>query len=147
MCPALVADETELSQLRELVGLHKVCWDVFHEHAETAHGLVLIGFQIDLSGGADPKKGEEAEAVYGDLELIARWLVSRHDDGQHRCLVEAFDGSVHYSPRRKFRTEVVLAIDLVHGHPWETPIDSGLSVLLREMEERLALIGAHKEHW
>jgi hypothetical protein len=140
-------EETSLAELRDLVQRHRVCWDVFHEHAETPHGPVLIGFQIDLSGAADPKEGEEAEAVYNQLQTIAAWLTAAQGDAQHRCFIEAFDGSVHYSPRRKFRTEVVLAIDLVHGHPWETPIDSGLSVLLREMEERLTLIGAHREHW
>lgn len=150
MSDSTVEDAVDLATIHDLVQRRHVCWEVFPENAETDQGLVRIGFELDLLGEVDRELDEShvgsADEVYRDLLTIARW-VATDPPPRHRYVICPFDASVEFSPRRRFRPEVTLAIDVVHGDPWDEPADEHLLTMLKHVEEKLRAIGAKPERW
>ena len=78
--------------------------------------------------------------------LIARSILPS-DDRPSQYSIEPFDTAIHFSPRRKMRKDIVLAIDIVRRGAFDGPIDACETRCLREMEEKLTALGARAEHW
>jgi hypothetical protein len=142
----------ELSKLKELVKQHKVCWEVWPEYHIAGKGQkIQIGFELDLIGTHhEPQKPPtpgcvECIKVYEDLKVIAAWIIPE-EGRDSRYEVGVFDSSIHYSPKRKFRGEVLLPIKILHRKGFHLPTDDCEVKCLAEMEEKLGLLGAQKEH-
>lgn len=139
--------------LQVLVQRHQVCFKSYPIwHVPRGGGKVAIGYELDLIGTHDhpenpPKPGcDECQPVREALMLIARSILPS-DDRPSRYAIEPFDTAIHFSPRRKMRKDVVLAIDIVHRGTFDGPIDACETRCLREMKEKLKELGARPEHW
>lgn len=141
------------TDLQGLVQRHQVCFESYPIwHVPRGGGKVAIGYELDLIGTHDkpehpPKPGcDECRPVQEALMLIARSILPS-DDRASRYAIEPFDTAIHFSPRRKMRKDIVLAIDIVHRGPFDGPIDGCETHCLREMKEKLKALGARAEHW
>ena len=145
--------ETIDADLHLVVQTHQVCFESYPIwHVPRGGGKVAIGYELDLIGTHDkpahpPKPGcDECRPVREALMLIARSILPA-DDRPSRYSIEPFDTAIHFSPRRKMRKDVVLAIDIVHRGAFDGPIDACETRCLREMKEKLKELGARPEHW
>ena len=139
--------------LQVLVRRHRVCFESYPIfHVPPGGGKVAIGYELDLIGTHDnpehlPKPGcDEYRPVREALMLIARSILPS-DDRPSRYAIEPFDTAIHFSPRRKMRKDIVLAIDIVHRATFDRPIDECETRCLREMKEKLKTLGARPERW
>lgn len=139
--------------IQSLVQRHQVCFESYPIwHIPRGGGKVAIGYELDLIGTHHdpehaPKPGSnECRPVQQALMLIARSILPT-DDRPSRYAIEPFDTAIHFSPRRKMRKDIVLAIDIVHRGPFDRPIDECETRCLREMKEKLKALGARPEHW
>ena len=145
--------ETIDADLHLVVQTHQVCFESYPIwHVPRGGGKVAIGYELDLIGTFDhpehpPKPGcDECRPVREALMLIARSILPS-DDRPSRYAIEPFDTAIHFSPRRKMRKDVMLAIDIVHRGAFDGPIDACETRCLREMKEKLKELGARPEHW
>ena len=136
------------SDLQVLVQRHQVCFESYPIwHVPLGGGKVAIGYELDLIGTHHhpkhpPKPGcDECTPVRQALILIARSILPP-DDRPSRYAIEPFDAAIHFSPRRKMREEIVLAIDIIHRDAFDRPIDECETRCLREMKEKLKALGA-----
>ena len=143
----------ELSGLRELACRHQVCFETYPIwHVLPQGGKVQIGFELDLIGTHDhPRKAPspgcgECHTVYRALLTIAQAILPPNDRAS-RYAIEPYDVSISFSPRRKMRKDVRLAIDVMHRDRFDRPLDECEVRCLGEMKERLKQIGARCEHW
>lgn len=143
----------ELSALKELVTRHQVCFETYPIwHVLPGGGKVQIGFELDLIGTHDhPRKPPspgcaECHTVYRALITIAQAILPP-SDRPSRYAIEPYDVSISFSPRRKMRKDVSLAIDVMHRDRFDCPLDECEVRCLAEMKERLKQIGARCEHW
>jgi len=141
------------TDLQMLVAAYQVCFESYPIwHVPRGGGKVAIGYELDLCGTHHhpkhpPKPGcDECRPVRHALMLIARSILPS-DDRPSRYAIEPFDMAIHFSPRRKMRREIVLAIDIVHRGAFDRPIDACETRCLREMTEKLKALGARAECW
>ena len=141
------------TDLQALVQRHQVCFEAYAIwHVPRGGGKVAIGYELDLIGTHDhpehpPKPGcDECRPVREALMLIARSILPA-DDRPSRYAIAPFDTAIHFSPRRKMRKDVVLAIDIVHRGAFDGPIDECETRCLREMKEKLKELGARPDQW
>ncbi len=144
------ASAEALGELRDLVGKHKVAYEVWPiSHVKRPGEKVQIGFELELSGThhgpKEPPKPACAECVkvYDDLKQIAQWIIPK-EDRLSRYEMGIFDSSIHCSARRKFRREVGLTIKILHKKKFDDPTDDCEVRCLNEMEQRLKKLGAER---
>ena len=142
--------DDEFDGLKELVGRHRVSWEVWPiYHIDRKGGKIQIGFELELSGTHHeplelPKPGcAECVTVYNDLRRIAQWILPK-EDRLSRYEIGIFDSSIHYSARRKFRGEVSLVIRIMHKGKFDDPTDDCEVRCLNEMEQKLKALGAER---
>jgi hypothetical protein len=123
--------------LAELIQHHQICYEVWPEWAMVDGRRVQIGFEVDLCAAArdepDPSQFEQLK------ELAASVLTGDQSTTDFEIL--PFDNSVHESPRRGFRPEVVLGVQILHKHGSEQPVDDCEQQCLRDLEHRLRKLG------
>ena len=153
MNPDSAAVTEESSVLKQLVTRHQVCWGVVPIwHVPQGRGKVKIGFEVDLFGTHDhptqpPSPGcEECHTVFSDLRRIAM-AVMPPSDRASRYDIEPYDVSLHFSPRRKMRKDVVVAIDIAHRDRFDRDIDDCEVHCLRDIERALRALGACPDSW
>jgi hypothetical protein len=146
------SEDPEILRLRDLVRRHKVCWEVYPHTLKVATGLRHVGYELELFGTLDHpiqpvRPGwPECRSVYHDLLEIAHWIIprepraSRHD-------IEPFEVALNFSPKRKFRRDVRLTIEIVHRDGFDRAIDECEVRCLQEMKEKLKELGARPERW
>ena len=143
----------EYDKIEELVGQHKVCWEVVPEYHMNQKGeRVQIGFELDLIGThyhpeQSPIPGcKECVNVYEDLKQIAQCIMPKEErDSVYE--IRSFDVSIHQAPLRKFRKDITLAIKILHREGFDRPKDACEVECLKEMEKKLKDLGAHQGYW
>ena len=147
------AASDDLTALRDLVVRHKVCWEVVPIwHIPRPGERVKIGFELDLLGTHDhpvqpPMPGcDECHTVFSDLRRIAN-AVMPPSDRASRYVIEPYDVSISFSPRRHMRKDVTVAIDIVHRGPFDGDIDECEVRCLHDMESALRALGACPNAW
>ena len=147
---ALVAGATDI---KDLVQRHQVCFESYPIwHVPQGGGKIAIGYELDLIGTHDhpehpPRPGcDECRPVQNALMTIARAILPPNDRSSH-YVIETFDMAIHFSPRRKMRKDVIVAIDIVHREQFDGAADDCELRCLREMKEQLKELGARPEHW
>lgn len=144
--------DPDLTRIRELVRRHQVCWEVYPKTLSVAHGLRQVGYELELFGTRGKPKvpivpgREEYRAIYQDLLEIARWIAPR-EARPARLEIEPYEVALNFSPKRKFRDDVRLAIDIVHREGFDRPIDECEVRCLRDMKRKLKEAGARPEQW
>ena len=147
---ALVAEDTDL---KALVQRHQVCFESYPIwHVPLGGGKVAIGYELDLIGTHDhptrpPSPGcDECKPVQRALLTIARAILPPNDRPS-RYALEPYDVAIHFSPRRKMRKDLVVAIDIMHRDRFDRPVDACEVRCLHEMTEKLKQLGARSERW
>lgn len=149
MTETVVADP---AALRELVEHYQVCWESYPIWNHTAKGNVQTGFELDLFGTHDhpktlPMPGcDECDTVYRALTVIAQAILPP-DEGPSRSVIEPYDVSIGFSPRRHMREDVRLAIDIVHREHFDHPVDESEVSCLSEMKQKLKDLGVRAGSW
>jgi len=148
---AAIADDG--AALKQLVGRHKVCWEVVPIwHIPRPGERVKIGFEVDLFGTHDhPKQPPiagcaECHTVFSDLRRIANAVMPPNDRAS-RYVIEPYDVSISFSPRRHMRKDVLVAIDVVHRDHFDRDIDECEVRCLREIESALRALGVCPGSW
>ena len=150
MSSELVSDET--TYLRRLVAEHQVCYEVSPELLMVKGNQLKVGFALSLWGTHDHGKTrltpgcERCIRTYNDLRKIAEWILPI-EERKSWYDVEPFDRSLHQTSTRRFRTEVLVAVKILHRHGFDQPIDQCEEVCLNDMCDRLAELGVPREHW
>ena len=141
------------SRLRELVQRHQVCFESYPIwHIKGNGARVAIGYELDLagiedfSGRARNNGHDDWTTVYGALLTIANEILSLADP-ESRCVIEPLEAAIHFSPRRKMRRDIVLAIDITHRDPFDAPASECEMRCLREFTGRLKSLGARPDRW
>jgi len=149
----LAAAADDVASLKELVARHKVCWEVVPIwNVQLGGGQVKTGFEVDLFGTHDhprqpPTPGcDECHTVFSDLSRIAN-AVLPPSDRLSRYDIEPYDVSLHLSPRRNMRKDVVVAIDIVHRDCFDGEVDECETHCLHEIESALRTLGACLGVW
>lgn len=144
---------TEVFNLKDLVRRHKVCFESYPIwHVPRNGGRIAVGYELDLIGTHDhpqhaPASGcAECSPVYRALLHIAKAILPPNDRAS-RYAIQPFDVAIHFSPRRKWRRDVVLAIDIMHRDQFDRPIDECETHCLREMTSKLKELGARPGRW
>jgi hypothetical protein len=148
-----IHSDDEFVKIRELVMQHKVCWEVWPEyHIDRDGKKVQIGFELELLGThyhpeQSPVPGcAECVKVYEDLQQLAQWVIPQ-EQRDSRYKTGIFDASIHYSPRRQFRKDIILAIKILHREGFDRPTDDCEVECLNEMEKKLKELEAQKINW
>ena len=144
---------TDAASVRELVQQHKICWQVWPlRYTDPKEGVRAIGYRLELLGTHHepqhtPDPGcDECVKVYSALERVARSILPK-EERDSVCRVGIFDHALRFSPRRGFRKDVELAITIQHRTGLTDPVDECEIRCVREMEERLRMLGVHQNEW
>lgn len=147
---AAVVDDSEL---KTLVQRHQVCFESYPIwHVPPGGGMVKIGYELDLIGTHDHPQHpvtpgcDQCKLVRRALLAIASAILPANDRAS-RYWIEPFDTAIHFSPRRKMRDDIVVAIDIVHRGPFDDPVDACEVRCLREMQAKLKQLGVRPERW
>jgi len=145
-------EQETLEELKALVQLHQVCWEVFPEQIPIVEERPRqIGFDLLIYGAHEPEDHpvpgcEKCQAIYKDLRKIAHWILPK-DERPSRYEIEIFDRSIHYAPARGNRPDVTLTIKIVHRSEFDRPIDECEVFCLNEMKTKLSELGASEKRW
>ena len=144
---------SEIEGLRKIVELHDVVYEVRpHEDAvkfRNESRLVKNGFDLTLCGTHDHGHStmtpgcQRCVDTYRDLETIARWIMPTEERPSY-YEIPAFDMALHSVRRPNRRLEVDLTVRIKHRQGWTEPIDECERRCLREMEEKLKVLGVRR---
>jgi hypothetical protein len=143
----------ELRYLKKLVNKHRVCWEVWPLFYLGKDGdKVQIGFDLEVIGThsgdqqtLEPGSQESAE-ILEDLKQIAEFIVPQEKQ-YCRSEIQVFDNLIQFSPLRKFRDDFTVGIKITHRSGYDRPVDECEIECLKQIEERLKVLGAQKGHW
>lgn len=142
-----------IEHLKDIVQLHRVCWEVLPEQVPVEDGNPLqVGFNLMLYGAhahdADrfPPGCPACQAIYRDLRQLADWIVPK-DERPTRYEIDVFDQAIRYDPMRGNRPDVTVTIRILHRSQREAPVDVCEVFCLHEMEQKLVQIGAQCLRW
>lgn len=149
MAETVVAD---VGSLKELVERYKVCWESYPIWNVTAEGKVQTGIELDLFGTHDHPTTlsmpgcDECDTVYRALLTIGQAILPA-EDPLSRSVIEPYDVSIDFSPRRHMREDVRLTIDIIHREHFDAPVDESEIRSLSEMKEKLKELGVRADSW
>lgn len=153
MTTLAAAPSVDHTDVRDLIQRHKVCFESYPIfHVPLGGGKFAIGYELDLIGTHDhprqpPSPGcDECRSVRRALLIIANAILPPGDRAS-RYMIEPYEVAIHFSPRRKMRKDVILAIDIIHRDRFDLPADTCETRCLREMREKLKELGALPERW
>jgi len=133
------------ARLKPLVRKHGICYEVWPCVLLVRDRLVKVGFTLDLCGANEEGDrhvtpgSPQGTATLEALRQIAEASLPRQADGM-RCDVQP-DSSLHFSPRRRFRPEVVLSIIILHRDNFELPADASEEGCLKQICTKLQELG------
>ena len=150
--PEIGADAPATPELlRELVARCRVCYEVWPEWATVWGARTQIGYRLELCGAGEHGEAQgddrpvpgcwRCRRTYDDLRKIAEWVMPR-EERPSRYEVEGFDRSWHVAPKqRRSRSEIVLAVKILHRSDVNRPLDVCEQRCLGEMRAKLAELG------
>ena len=146
------ATETEIQSLAALVERFRVCWEVWPEYMFIKQEKRQIGFTLEIVGTHEadiehPTPGcEHCLRVFAALRQIGVHILPK-EQRPTGYEIQIYDHAIRYTPKRRNRPEVSLAIKILHRHEFELPVDECESRCLDEMKQRLRDLGAYEGHW
>ena len=139
--------------LRRIVDLHDVVYELRpHEDVvkfRNESNLVKNGFDLTLCGTHDHGHStmtpgcQRCVDTYRDLETIARWIMPTERRASS-YEIPSFDMALHSVRTPSRRLEVDLTVRIKHRQGWTEPIDECERRCLREMEEKLKVLGVRR---
>lgn len=143
-----------IDRLRELVEQHQVCYEVWPELLAVKDKTLKVGFLLELNGthGHDAHADqilpgcEHCHSTFEDLRQIAEWIMPKEERASYYD-IQPFDNALRETPKRRFRSEVVLGMRILHRHGFDQPVDECEEVCLKEMRQKLKELGVHEGDW
>jgi hypothetical protein len=142
----------ELTQLRELVRAHEICWETRPEYVAGADFPQPVGYVVEISAThAEPHASPHAgcplcrEPLAAIEKVIAFVLPRERRDSIYD--VHLMRGSLRYDRRRGNRPEVVATILIEHGDGADRPIDDCERRCLHDIVSRLKQLEACEGQW
>jgi hypothetical protein len=145
------SDKT-VEQLKDLVEMHQVCYEIWPELLIVKGQQVKVGFDLELVGTHEHGTSTLSPGcprcirTFEDLHQIAEWIMPK-EERPSRYEIEPFDRALHESAQRKFVPEVVLSMKILHRHGFDQPIDACEERCLKEMRGKLAELGVRAGEW
>ena len=144
---------TNDDKLKELVQRHQVCFESYPIwHVPAGGGKIAVGYELDLIGTHDHPAHPaiagciECRPVYLALVTLAQAIMPPNGRAS-RYVIEPYDVALHFSPRRKMRKDVIVAVDIVHRQQFDRSVDECEIGCLHEMQEKLKALGAKPYQW
>lgn len=128
--------------IRQLLRQHDACYEIWPLYEVIDGKLMRSGAELDLCAAPDHGAGhmcpgcKDCQETYKLLEDAAREATADPTPGC-REVIQAFDSALHMSPRRRFRPEVVLAIQVTAVSHDGRSVDQDVAGL----QERLQTLG------
>jgi len=139
------------TELRSMIDRYRICYEVWPDWAIVDDKKVQVGFELDLCAGcgkapppSSPDESPELETFEQLQDFVSAVLPSATTGTDFEIL--PWDSSVHQSPRRGFRPEVVLGVQIVHKHGAEGPVDDCEQRCLHDVEQRLKQLGIRRSN-
>lgn len=146
-----IAPTTEES-VKDLIEKHRVCYEWCNEYDMVNDVRTPIGYSLRLYGRNikhEVDGGCETEPVpgcpvcrktYRDLVCVARWILpTEKRESQYK--IDPFDSAFHFAPRRGWREEILVSIQILHRVDPSRPKDECESRCLNEMCANLKKLG------
>jgi hypothetical protein len=142
--------------LRNIVLLHKVCYEVWPEWSGCGGRARRIGYCVTLCGVNDRDDCVHGHHVpgcphcgftYDALRKIAEWITLTEQQGC-RFEIHAFDRAWHIAPKQRWsRNEITVNIKIMHSHDVDAPLDDSQERSLKEMRTILRKLGVREGVW
>ncbi len=87
----------------------------------------------------------KCQDVFGALRVIAGWILPK-EERPSMYEIGTFDSSIKYDPLRRNRPDITPAVRITHRAGF-APVDPCEERCLKEMQQKLADIGAAPQHW
>ncbi|MBK9214692.1 MAG: hypothetical protein IPM59_03710 [Chloracidobacterium sp.] len=145
------APQTE-EAIKDIVEKHRVCYEWSNDHEMVNSVRIPTGYSLRLYGsndehdagidsGTHPIPGCAAcRKTYFDLLSVAKWIMPK-EKRETQYKIEPFDNAFHFAPKRNWREEIVVAIQLLHRDDVSRPQDECEILCLKEMCSKLQKIG------
>lgn len=127
--------------IRKLLKEHDACFEILPMYDLIDGKIVRTGTEFDLCAAPDHGSRHmcpgcpECRQTYHLLEQAANQAIAATATGC-REVIQAYDSALHMSPRRRFRPEVVLAIQIT-GDGGTEMVDENTA----ELRQRLTSLG------
>ena len=101
------SDET-VTRLKDMVEMHKVCYEVWPELLIVNGQQVKVGFNLELAGTHEHGTSTLSPGcprcirTFEDLRQIAEWIMPK-EERPSRYEIEPFDRALHESAQRNFQ--------------------------------------------
>ncbi len=147
----MASSEQSSSMLAGIVKRYQVCWEVWPECLMVEGKERQVGFELELSGtepGSDHMApGSPAcQRIYDSLHALADWILPKEEQDSTYEL-SPYEQALRYSAVRGDRPDVVLSVKILHRQGFDQPVDQCELHCLKEMEQRLAQLGACPGQW
>lgn len=139
--------------IRSLIEQHQVCFESWYEYALVSDIRTHNGYALRLSGINCHEGGEHSvpgcpycRQTYADLYTIATWILPP-GDRESKYVIEPFDSAFHFAPNaRRRREEIVVTIQVLHRHDPDRVANECELRCLKEMRDKLKLLGVLEGH-
>ncbi len=152
MEPTVTEEPGKAEELKELVQGFRVCWKAWPELAYVGDEKRQIGHALELAGTHEPSVQhpdpgcEHCRRVFRALQEIAEWILPR-EERPSEYEIEPYRPAITHWSLHHNRPDVMLTIRIPHRHGYELPLDGCEDRCLKEMEQRLAAMGACRLQW
>ena len=136
------ANSETAAELRDMIARRQVCYEIWPEWAIVEGRKVKVGFELNLCAAAAPGHSPGVETFERLKELAISVLPAGMAATDFEIL--PFDSSIHASPHRRFRPEVVLQVRLQHKRGFDQQIDESEQQCLRVTESQLKKFGVRR---
>jgi hypothetical protein len=141
-----------VKQLKDMVEMHQICYEVWPELSMVKGAQVKVGFDLELVGTHEHGTSTLSPGcprcirTFEDLRQIAEWIMPTEERASS-YEIEPYDHALHESAQRKFVPEVVLSMKILHRHGFDQPVDECEERCLKEMSSKLAELGVRAGEW
>jgi hypothetical protein len=135
-------DARSAEAIRNELRQHDACFEIWPLYEVIDGKLTRSGAELDLCAAPDHGAGhicpgcKDCRETFRLLQDVAKEAMSHLKPGCHEE-VQAFDSALHMSPRRRFRPEVVLAIQITSNAHNVCSVDEDLA----QLQSKLVSLG------
>ena len=154
--PSSIQEPTVPEALQNVILRHEVCYEVWPEWSGCGGRAKRIGYCVSLCGvndRVDCVRGHHVPGclhcgvTYDEIRKIAEWI-TMEEQPDCRFKIGTFDRAWHIAPRQRWsRNEIVVSINILHGHNVDAPVDASQERCLNELRSRLKKLGVREGVW
>jgi hypothetical protein len=121
------------------------CYEVWPDWALVDGVRIQVGFELDLCAKASGQDAGACAGIYENLRQIALSALP-DDEGEAEFEIAPYDHSIHESPKRSFRPEIVASVRILHKHGYGRTVDDCERRCLRQIEDKLRQMEICRQH-